>query len=145
MLDMGLITICLVFNVMVGKLCELGKVKEANEMLTLLMERGFSPDETTYSLLVSGYGTEGEAEEVVKLYHEVRYRKLPCGSLLMRSLIKSLCQRGMFDEAEKYLKTMKDCSSSEDIACCKEEIRRSSSEECEVGMHRPECGISLCR
>ncbi|KAI4365809.1 hypothetical protein MLD38_021764 [Melastoma candidum] len=110
MLDAGLVPACPIFNVMAGKLCELGKVTEANELLTLLIDKGFSPDETTYSLLISGFGQVAEAEEGIKLYNEARFRKLPCGSssIIRAALIESLRRCGKFMEAEKYHGIMED-------------------------------------
>lgn len=135
MWDAGLIPDCPVFNMMAAKLCKVGKAKETNELLTLLMERGFSPDETTYSLLISCFGQEGEAEEAIKLYHEARFRKLPCeSSSIIRALIKSLCRCRKLGEAEKYLRIMEVSSSSEDVASCRKEITRLS-EECKVRSH----------
>nr|POE97477.1 pentatricopeptide repeat-containing protein, mitochondrial [Quercus suber] len=48
-LERRLVPSCWAFNEMVGKLSEIGNVEQANAMLTILLDRGFLPDEITYS------------------------------------------------------------------------------------------------
>ena len=47
---------CWALNEMVGKPSEIGNVEQTNAMLTILLNRGFLPDEITYSHLIEGYG-----------------------------------------------------------------------------------------
>ncbi|KAK2990758.1 hypothetical protein RJ640_003826 [Escallonia rubra] len=112
MIDVGLVPSCLAFNELVEGLCENGDVKLADEMLTLLLDKEFVPDETTYCHLISGYGKKGSFEGVMKLYHEMEYKSLSCSYLILNSLIISLCHCGRLEEAERYLRVMKDRSLS---------------------------------
>ena len=70
-MERGLVPSCWAFNLMAGKLCESGVVKRADEMLTLLLDKGFVPDEITYSNLIASYGKLGEFQQVLKLYYEM--------------------------------------------------------------------------
>ena len=111
MMERGLVPSCLAFNLMMaGNLCESGVVKRANKMLTLLIDKGFVPDEITYSNLIASYGKLGEIQQVLKLYYEMEYRSLSPGLLVFESLIRGLCQCGELEQAEKCLRIMKDRS-----------------------------------
>ncbi|KAK3018778.1 hypothetical protein RJ639_005241 [Escallonia herrerae] len=112
MIDVGLVPSCLAFNELVEGLCENGDVKLADEMLTLLLDKEFVPDETTYCHLISGYGKKGSFEGVMKLYHEMEYKSLSGSYLILHSLIISLCHCGRLEEADRYLRVMKDRSLS---------------------------------
>ncbi|KAJ8756365.1 hypothetical protein K2173_025177 [Erythroxylum novogranatense] len=113
----GLIPRLSAFNEMLGNLKEIEDVKQANEILTRLLDKGFLPSEVTYSYLMAGYERHGQLQEVFKLYYEMEYRSLAPGLLAYRSLIRSLYSCGKIDEAEKYIRIMKDRSlnASEDI------------------------------
>ncbi|KAK3002722.1 hypothetical protein RJ639_018223 [Escallonia herrerae] len=112
MIDVGLVPSCLAFNELVEGLCENGDVKLADEILTLLLDKEFVPDETTYCHLISGYGKKCSFEGVMKLYHEMEYKSLSGSYLILNSLIISLCHCGRLEEAERYLRVMKDQSLS---------------------------------
>ncbi|EPS59968.1 hypothetical protein M569_14837 [Genlisea aurea] len=61
-------------NEMFRKLGEAGRTGEADEMLTVLLEKGFEPDRNTYSHLVSGYGKEGATDRVIRIQYEMKHR-----------------------------------------------------------------------
>nr|GEZ12430.1 hypothetical protein [Tanacetum cinerariifolium] len=82
-------------------------VRRANEMLTVLLDKGFVTDVNTFSYLIVGYGRECDVEGVLKLYYEMKYRKLSPGALLFNWLVISFCQAGRLEESEKYSRTMK--------------------------------------
>ncbi|KAL2472135.1 Pentatricopeptide repeat-containing protein [Abeliophyllum distichum] len=69
------------------KLCENGDAKRADETLTVLLDKGFVPDESTYSYLVTGYGKVGDVEGVLKLYFEMEQKLFMPDSLVFTSLI----------------------------------------------------------
>ncbi|GAB4852263.1 hypothetical protein Ancab_016455 [Ancistrocladus abbreviatus] len=76
MMKVELVPSCSAFNLMVETLCAVGNVKQANHLLTLLIERGSSPDEFTYYYLIEGYRKEGHVQQSLKLYYEMEYRLL---------------------------------------------------------------------
>ncbi|KAK6120610.1 hypothetical protein DH2020_045643 [Rehmannia glutinosa] len=76
MMSMGLLPSSSSVNDMFGKLCENGKTKEADEMLTILLGKGFAPDGNTYSHLISGYGKDDNMEGLTKLLYEMEYRSI---------------------------------------------------------------------
>ncbi|XP_071707670.1 uncharacterized protein [Rutidosis leptorrhynchoides] len=107
MVQSGFVPSCLAFNGVVKRLNGHGNVLRANELLTLLLDKGFVPDVNTYSYLIAGYGKEGDVEGVVKLYYEMEYRKLSPGALVFTWLIVSLHQVGKFEESDRFLRIMK--------------------------------------
>lgn len=100
---MGLVPSCLVFNELLQKFCSKGDTKRADEVLTLLLEKGFVPDEETYSHLANGYMRLGNVESILKLYHEMEYRSILPSASFFGTLITSLCQNGRVKEADEYL------------------------------------------
>ncbi|KAL0362975.1 UNVERIFIED_CONTAM: hypothetical protein Scaly_1252700 [Sesamum calycinum] len=107
MIGMGLLPSLSAINEMFGKLCENGKTKHADELLTILLDKGFAPDENTYSHLISGYGNDDDVEGLTKLLFEMEYRAISPNVLGFNSLIISLSKCGRLKEAEKYLEIMK--------------------------------------
>ncbi|KAK6923491.1 Pentatricopeptide repeat [Dillenia turbinata] len=87
----------------VEKISKAGDVKEANALLTHLLDRGFILDRVTYYHLMNGYGREGEIQEILMLYCELENSSSNPGQLAFSSLIKNLCHC----KAEKYLMIMK--------------------------------------
>ncbi|KAL4577920.1 hypothetical protein LXL04_014035 [Taraxacum kok-saghyz] len=107
MVQNGFIPSCLVFNEVVKRVDGHEGVCRANELLTILLDKGFMPDVNTYTYLVAGYGREGDVEGVLKLYYEMEYRKLSPGVLVFSWLIFRLSKAGRLEESEKYLRIMK--------------------------------------
>ncbi|KAL7142238.1 hypothetical protein ABFS83_08G110600 [Erythranthe nasuta] len=107
MTSMGLVPRCSSVNEMFGKLCENAKTKEADEILTILLDKGFVADGNTYSHLVCGYGKEDDVEGLTKLLFEMEYRSIFPNVLGFTSVIVSFCNHGRLKDAEKYLGLMK--------------------------------------
>ncbi|PIN02401.1 hypothetical protein CDL12_25084 [Handroanthus impetiginosus] len=107
MTTMGLLPSCSAVNEMFGKLCENEKTKDTDEMLTILLDKGFDPDENTYSYLVSGYGREDDMEGLTKILFEMEYRSISLNMSGFTSAIISFCKCGKLKDAEKYLEMMK--------------------------------------
>lgn len=76
-------------------------------MLTLLLDKGFVPDENTYTYLVAGYGKEGDVEGVLKVYYEMEYKKLSHGVLVFSWIIVSLYGARRLEESNRYMNIMK--------------------------------------
>ena len=99
---------CVVFNKVVERLCEKGEVEKANVMLSVLMDKGFSPDDVTYSLLMQGYAKKDEVQEVLKLYYEMEYKRVNLGLSVFVTVVRCLCRCGKVEEAERYLRVMRE-------------------------------------
>ncbi|KAK1370812.1 Pentatricopeptide repeat-containing protein [Heracleum sosnowskyi] len=110
MIDAGLVSSCVAFNELVKMLCANGGTKRADDILTYLLDKGFVPNEKTYSRLIAGYQKERNLQGVLKLYYEMEYKLLPPSSSVFASVIAAVCHSGDLKEAEKYFKTMKDKS-----------------------------------
>ncbi|KAL4607967.1 hypothetical protein ACB092_09G213700 [Castanea dentata] len=124
MLERRLVPSCWAFNEMVRKLSEIGNLVQANAVLIILLDRGFLPDEITYSHLIEGYGKKkGEFHKVLKFYYEIENRSLSPELLVYASLIRSFCLRGKVEEAEKIFEdyertfTGPNCVQLRDIDC----------------------------
>ncbi|KAI5669287.1 hypothetical protein M9H77_19140 [Catharanthus roseus] len=107
MINIGLLPSLLAFNKMVEIISKKRDVKLADELLTVLLDKGFTPDENTYSLLAASYGRAGYVEGILKHYHEMKYRSHSPSASIFCTLISSLCQHGRVREAEEYLLLMK--------------------------------------
>ncbi|XP_076911463.1 uncharacterized protein LOC143569431 [Bidens hawaiensis] len=107
MVQNGFIPCSLAFNEVVERLNGHASVCRADEMLTILLDKGFIPDANTYSYIIAGYGRLGDVEGVLKLYYEMEYRKLSPGALVFNWLIVSLYRAGRLEESEKFLRVMK--------------------------------------
>ncbi|CAL1398117.1 unnamed protein product [Linum trigynum] len=109
MMSMGHLPTLSVFNEMLAKVMEQPvHTNQANEILTSMMDKGFFPNEITYSRLMAAYAKDGKVEEVAKLYYEMEYRAISPGELGFASIISSLCDCGKVEEAGRVLKVMKD-------------------------------------
>lgn len=108
MIRRGLLPSHAACNGMLGSLCENGRVEKANKVLTVLLDKGFVPDEVSYSKLVHGYGKIGNSEGIVKLYYEMEgIGGFCCGFVAYCSLITALCRCGKVSEAQKIASLMK--------------------------------------
>ncbi|QCD87726.1 hypothetical protein DEO72_LG3g2266 [Vigna unguiculata] len=95
-------------EMVVERLCEKGEVEKANGMLSVLMDKGFSPDDVTYSLLMQGYARKEEVQEVLKLYYEMEYKRVNPGLSVFVTVVRCLCRCGKVEEAERYLRVMRE-------------------------------------
>ncbi|KAK7308427.1 hypothetical protein VNO77_42032 [Canavalia gladiata] len=119
MLSVGFVPGCLVFNKVVEKMCQKGKVEQANAMLTMLLDKGFLPNDVTYFRLMQGYAKKDEVPEVLKLYYEMEYRSMSPGLSVFATIIWSLCRCGKVEDAEKYVSIMKGCFLTPDVTVYK--------------------------
>ncbi|KAM7489725.1 hypothetical protein LguiB_027209 [Lonicera macranthoides] len=56
------------FNVLVDKLCKEGIVKEAHEVLDLMIQRGVEPDTITYNALMDRYCLVVKVDQATKVF-----------------------------------------------------------------------------
>jgi len=104
----GFVPGCVVFNKVVERLCEKGEMEKANGILSVLMDKWFSPDDVTYSLLMQGYARKEEVQEVLKLYYEMEYKRVYPGLSVFVTVVQFLCRCGKVEEAERYLRVMRE-------------------------------------
>ncbi|KAJ0989022.1 hypothetical protein J5N97_007378 [Dioscorea zingiberensis] len=102
----GFVPDCDACNQMIGKLCEGGEVEKANEILTVLLDKGFKANEVTYMKLMEGFGAVGNVGEIMKLYYEMQHCGIHPDPMVYEPLIKSLYKCGKLKEAEKLLNAM---------------------------------------
>ncbi|KAK7405774.1 hypothetical protein VNO78_07383 [Psophocarpus tetragonolobus] len=107
MVRVGYVPGCVVFNKVVERLCERGEVEKANEMLSVLLDKGFLPDDVTYCCLMRGYAEKEEVQEVLKLYYEMEYMSVRPGLSVFATIVRCLCRCGKVEDAERYLGIMK--------------------------------------
>ncbi|THF95934.1 hypothetical protein TEA_024442 [Camellia sinensis var. sinensis] len=126
------------FNILVDALCKGGMVKEGQDVVELMIQRGEVPDVFTYNALMDGYCQLGQVDESRKVFdvmvnrgcapslfsynilingfsHEVRelYLNLSAKGLKpdVRShniMINGLCKEGLPDEANELLGKMEE-------------------------------------
>ncbi|KAL0399056.1 UNVERIFIED_CONTAM: Pentatricopeptide repeat-containing protein, mitochondrial [Sesamum radiatum] len=95
MIMMGLLPSLSAINEMFEKLCENGKTKHADEMLTILLDKGFAPDENIFSsyfwLCFSKCGRLKEAEKYLEI---MKARSLVPSPNVYERLILGHLQKG---------------------------------------------------
>lgn len=82
-------------------------MEKTNGMLTVLLEKGFLPNDVTYAHLMQGYARKEEVQEVLKLYYEMEYRCVSPGLSVFGTIVQCFCRCGKVEDAEKYLRIMK--------------------------------------
>lgn len=122
MVRVGFVPSCVVFNKVVERLCEKGEVQKANGMLSVLMDKGFLPDDVTYSLLMQGYAGKEEVQEVLKLYYEMEYKRMSPGLSVFVTVVRCLCHCGKVEDAERYLRVMRERLVAVDVSVYEELI-----------------------
>ncbi|GMY26109.1 pentatricopeptide repeat-containing protein At1g05670, mitochondrial [Fagus crenata] len=94
------------FNIIIHSLCQLGKIKEAHNLLVQMELRGCMPDVVTYGTILSGYCHVGELKKVLKLIEEMEIKGLKPNPYTYNSIILLLCKTGKVVEAEKVFREM---------------------------------------
>ncbi|KAK6228998.1 hypothetical protein SCA6_017949 [Theobroma cacao] len=127
MLKRGFIANSFLFSSFIRAYSERGRIHEAENVLREMENMGLKPYDETFNYLIEGCAKAGEMkasvrhkgniQQVFKLYYEMEYKSLSPGLPVFTSLIRCLCHCGKLEEAERYLRIMKDRSVvlSEDI------------------------------
>ena len=69
-------------------------------------ENIFSPNATSYVILISGYITQGKLQEAEKLFRSMAEKGCILDACVYYMLLDSYFKEGMFVEAEKLLEEM---------------------------------------
>ena len=94
------------YNIIIHSLCQLGKIKEAHNLLVQMELRGLMPDVVSYGTIISGYCHLGELKKVLKLIEEMQIKGLKSNPYTYNSIILLLCKAGKVVEAEKVFREM---------------------------------------
>ncbi|KAG5091386.1 hypothetical protein JHK82_050164 [Glycine max] len=93
------------YNIILHSLCQLGRVKEAHNLVIQMEFRGNVLDVVSYSIIIDGYcQVEGK---VLKLMEELQRKGLKPNQYTYISIISLLCKTGRVVEAGQVLREMK--------------------------------------
>ncbi|CAJ2668757.1 unnamed protein product [Trifolium pratense] len=102
------------YNIVLHCLFQLGKVKEAHNLLVQMEHRGDFPDVVSYGVVVSGYCKFGELDKVLKLVDELKRKGSKPNEYIYNNIIvvyttlnSGFCKSGDFLAACKLFNEMK--------------------------------------
>ncbi|KAM7471241.1 hypothetical protein LguiA_009424 [Lonicera macranthoides] len=93
-------------NIMIHSLCQIGKIKEAHNLLLQMEFRGCIPDVISYSTVINGYCNNGELQIVLKIIEDMQIKGLKPNTFTLNSIILLLCKTGKVADAERVLREM---------------------------------------
>ncbi|KAM7465119.1 hypothetical protein LguiB_012681 [Lonicera macranthoides] len=94
------------FNVLVDMLCKQGMLKEAEEVLESMIQRGVEPDVFTYNALMNGYCLLGKVDEARRVLELMTQRGVLPNVVTYNSLMNGYCLLKKVDEARRVLELM---------------------------------------
>ncbi|CAH9090217.1 unnamed protein product [Cuscuta epithymum] len=95
------------YNIIVHSLCQIGRVKEAHNLLLQMENRGCIPDVISYSTVINGYCTDMEhLVQVLKIIVEMRRKGLKPNKHIFNSVVLLLCKNGKASSGEEVLRDM---------------------------------------
>ncbi|ONK71878.1 uncharacterized protein A4U43_C04F13310 [Asparagus officinalis] len=90
----------LVYNVRIGGLCKLKRMREAKDLYREMLSKRMKPNWVIYNLLIVGFCKEGMLEEAKRVYEEMGKKRVVSGEgRCYFGLIHYLCQSGDFEAA----------------------------------------------
>ncbi|XP_076887127.1 uncharacterized protein LOC143537191 [Bidens hawaiensis] len=108
MCDKGLKVEMYLWNLIVGKYCELGKMESAFQVFDEMSERGVwvCRNDETCRILVSGICWVGEMDAAMELAGKLQRKGVDLGCGVFGDLVKGWCKKGEFGDAVGLLLTM---------------------------------------
>ncbi|KAF2287478.1 hypothetical protein GH714_000836 [Hevea brasiliensis] len=100
------------YMVLVNGWCSSGKLREAQQFLEEMINKGFNPSVRRRDLVIEGLLNAGIDEAFRLLYNAIEDGHRPFPSLYAPR-IKGMCMRGQFDDAICFFGEMKICGSSQ--------------------------------
>ena len=92
------------YNFVIGTFCRTGDVDGALGWMHKLLESGRTPDNQTYTLLMSLYAKRGDSEEVFKLYLRARKRRVKPTIRMIDSMVLAHIKDEKLAEAEQLVR-----------------------------------------
>ncbi|KAG5521081.1 hypothetical protein RHGRI_033590 [Rhododendron griersonianum] len=93
-------------NIVMHLICQLGKVKEAHNLLLQMEFKGCMPDVISYSTLINGYCRVEEFQALMRLVEEMQIKGLKPNKFTFDSIIFLLCKNRKVLDAETVFREM---------------------------------------
>ncbi|KAL6894247.1 hypothetical protein ACP4OV_008345 [Aristida adscensionis] len=103
---------CHSWNIVITQFCSQGNIRRASELIGRMVLSSFTPDESTYSAVVSCYSRLGLYRNALYMFRRVSVSNLSLNSESFSQLVEVLCQMGRIQEAIEVFKyhCKRDCS-----------------------------------
>ncbi|KAE9617865.1 putative tetratricopeptide-like helical domain-containing protein [Lupinus albus] len=90
------------FNTLIKGLCEAQKLDKMKDIWEQMIgDSEFSPDTCTFNTLIHAHSCAGNLDEALKVFENMKKLQVPADSASYGVLIRCLCQKEMYDTAEK--------------------------------------------
>ncbi|KAI7980727.1 Pentatricopeptide repeat-containing protein [Camellia lanceoleosa] len=120
------------FNLLIGQLCDSGRLEDARKLFDKMPEKGCLPNEFSFGILVRGYCIAGLATQGLELLDAMKGKVLEANNILHEMgrsscyptrhtcniLLHSLWKKGNVSEAENLLQKMKERDYGLDTVTC---------------------------
>ncbi|CAL5341372.1 unnamed protein product [Camellia sinensis] len=103
------------FNLLIGQLCDSGRLEDARKLFDKMPEKGCLPNEFSFGILVRGYCIAGLATQGLELLDAMKGMGFSPNTVIYNTLISSFCKEGKTDEAEKLVERMREEALSPDV------------------------------
>ncbi|KAJ0743170.1 putative tetratricopeptide-like helical domain superfamily [Helianthus annuus] len=95
------------YNIVIRGWSRFGRVDEMERVLEDMVEDGFDPDSLTFSYLLEGLGRNGQIDNAVKMFENLKERKLcVLNAAIFNAMIFNFISTGDIDECLKYYDAM---------------------------------------
>ncbi|KAK6118696.1 hypothetical protein DH2020_047553 [Rehmannia glutinosa] len=94
-------------NLLIGGLCDSGRLEDARELFDRMRDKGCEPNEYSFGILARGYCRYGLAYKGLELLDLMRKMGFIPNTVIYNTFIASFCKEGNNDEAERLVERMK--------------------------------------
>ncbi|KAE9447434.1 hypothetical protein C3L33_20668, partial [Rhododendron williamsianum] len=95
------------FNLLIGGLCDCGRLEDARKLFDKMRDKGCQPNEFSFGILIRGYCRAGLASTGLELLDVLKNMGLSPNVVIYNTLISTFCKEGKTDEAEKLVERMR--------------------------------------
>ncbi|KAL8521199.1 hypothetical protein ACS0TY_011660 [Phlomoides rotata] len=96
------------FNLLIGGLCDSGRLDDAREVFDKMRDKGCEPNEYSFGIMARGYCRNGLPSKGLELLDLMKRMNLVPNMVIYNTFIASLCNQGKDDEAERLVERMKE-------------------------------------
>ncbi|XP_027177968.1 pentatricopeptide repeat-containing protein At2g17140-like [Coffea eugenioides] len=108
MIFAGILPETYTFNLMIGGLCDSGRLEDAQKLFDKMREKGCEPNEFSFGILVRGYCRVGLASKGLELLDLMKEMDVFPNLVIYNTLIACFCKEGKTEEAEKLVEQMRE-------------------------------------
>ncbi len=95
-----------IYNILIGGLCNVGKLTEAKELFYSLFAKGLQPNVQTYTIMIKGLCNGGLLDDASELLEKMDGNGCSPNDRTYNTIIRGLLQHNETSKAMKYLHKM---------------------------------------